>query len=188
MIYFCLCKNKGHIQPWHLWVIRRSGIPLALPTPVRLQWRVCAARPAAPGGLSCLPWPLSCAVAWCGIVFLGHERLPPVFPLSHRVLAPEHMGTRVPEPLGSESLRASRCLDPWKMLGTVVHAGFLGSGLVTFFSYVLASDNQEPTFLFTCCWIHNYIEDGLRVLAKNHDNYSPREALMGKKDLSLQEI
>lgn len=77
--------------------------------------------------------------------------------------------------------RASCCLDPWKMLGTVVHAGFLGSGLVTFFSYVLASDNQEPTFLFTCCWIHNYIEDGLRVLAKNHDSYSPREALMGER-------
>lgn len=62
-----------------------------------------------------------------------------------------------------------------------MHAGFLGSGLVTFFSYVLASDNQEPTFLFTCYWIHNYIEDGLRVLAKNHDSYSPREALMGER-------
>lgn len=32
-----------------------------------------------------------------------------------------------------------------------------------------------------CCLIHNCIEDGLRVLAKNHDNYSPGVALMGER-------
>lgn len=37
------------------------------------------------------------------------------------------------------------------MLSTVVHAGFLDSGLVTFFSYVLGSDNQKPTSL---CGLH----------------------------------
>ena len=32
-----------------------------------------------------------------------------------------------------------------------------------------------------CCLIHNCIEGGFCVLAKNHDNDSPREALMGER-------
>lgn len=80
---------------------------------------VCAALAAAPGALSCLPWPPNCAVAWCGIAFVGHEHPPPVFPLSHRVLALKLSSIRAHEDesvsLGSESLRLQGLLLPWSL-------------------------------------------------------------------------